>query len=87
MFQARADINAGTVTPLIAAAYAGSTDCIKCLLKAGADANIPDQVSLSCYLFIMSLVEFLGCLYYTCKTIRVISLLYYQNQSSRNIIE
>ncbi|XP_066399191.1 small glutamine-rich tetratricopeptide repeat-containing protein 2-like isoform X2 [Miscanthus floridulus] len=43
MFQAHADVNAGTVTPLIAAAYAGSTDCIKCLLKAGADANIPDQ--------------------------------------------
>ncbi|TVU11123.1 hypothetical protein EJB05_44688 [Eragrostis curvula] len=29
------------MTPLIAAANAGSTDCIKCLLKAGADANIP----------------------------------------------
>ncbi|OQU89194.1 hypothetical protein SORBI_3002G158500 [Sorghum bicolor] len=41
--KAHADVNAGTVTPLIAAAYAGSTDCIKCLLKAGADANIPDQ--------------------------------------------
>uniref|UniRef100_K3ZZN7 Uncharacterized protein n=1 Tax=Setaria italica TaxID=4555 RepID=K3ZZN7_SETIT len=38
-----ADVNPGTITPLIAAAYAGSTDCIKCLLKAGADANIPDH--------------------------------------------
>ncbi|CAL5090869.1 unnamed protein product [Urochloa decumbens] len=38
-----ADVNPGTTTPLIAAAYAGSTDCIKCLLKAGACANIPDH--------------------------------------------
>ncbi|KAF8712108.1 hypothetical protein HU200_028949 [Digitaria exilis] len=38
-----ANVNPGTITPLIAAAYAGSTDCIKCLLKAGADANIPDH--------------------------------------------
>ncbi|CAN6173902.1 unnamed protein product [Urochloa humidicola] len=38
-----ADVNPGTTTPLIAAAYAGSTECIKCLLKAGASANIPDH--------------------------------------------
>ncbi|CAL5075011.1 unnamed protein product [Urochloa decumbens] len=38
-----ADVNPGTTTPLIAAAYAGSTDTIKCLLKAGACANIPDH--------------------------------------------
>jgi ankyrin repeat protein len=46
MFQAGADVNAGRpVTPLIIAASYGFTDCIKCLLDAGADANIPDEVS------------------------------------------
>jgi hypothetical protein len=47
MFQAGADVNAGRpVTPLIIAASYGFTDCMKlCLLDAGADANIPDEVS------------------------------------------
>jgi ankyrin repeat protein len=44
--QAGADVNAGhPLTALMLAAIAGYTDCIKCLLKAGADANIPDNVS------------------------------------------
>jgi ankyrin repeat protein len=46
MFQAGADVNAGRpVTPLIVAAADGLADCVKCLLEAGADANIPDEVS------------------------------------------
>ena len=47
MFQAGADVNAGrpVTTPLIMAAARGSTCCIKCLLEAGADANIPNEVS------------------------------------------
>ncbi|XP_062205233.1 uncharacterized protein LOC133907243 [Phragmites australis] len=44
MLQAGAHVNAGVPeSPLIAAATAGLTDFIKCLLKAGADANIPDD--------------------------------------------
>ncbi|GJM99712.1 hypothetical protein PR202_ga16839 [Eleusine coracana subsp. coracana] len=38
---AGADLRADAMTPLIVAATAGSIDCIKCLLKAGADANVP----------------------------------------------
>lgn len=56
MLQARADVNAGTITPLIAATLTGSMDCIKCLLKAGADANIPDHVS-----FVLLLVHYVSC--------------------------
>ncbi|EER98651.1 hypothetical protein BDA96_02G164800 [Sorghum bicolor] len=44
LIKAGADVNAGQpVTPLIGAATAGFTDCVKCLLKADADANIPDN--------------------------------------------
>lgn len=50
--QTDADVNPGTITPLTAAAYAGSTDFIKCLLEAGADANIPDHV---CFCLLHSL--------------------------------
>ena len=47
MFQAGADVNAGRplITPLIIAASYGFTCGIKCLLEAGADANITDEVS------------------------------------------
>lgn len=46
MLQAGAHVNAGMPeTPLILAATAGLTDIIKCLLEAGADANITDNVS------------------------------------------
>ncbi|XP_004964171.1 ankyrin repeat, SAM and basic leucine zipper domain-containing protein 1 [Setaria italica] len=41
---AGADVNAGSpLTPLVIAAGKGLTNCVKCLLKAGADANIPDE--------------------------------------------
>ncbi|CAM0870396.1 unnamed protein product [Alopecurus aequalis] len=41
---AGADVNAGRpVTPLVIAAAHGFTDCVKCLVEAGADANIPGQ--------------------------------------------
>ncbi|KAM0867377.1 hypothetical protein ACQ4PT_041995 [Festuca glaucescens] len=41
---AGADVNAGRpVAPLIIAAADGLTDCVKCLLEAGADANIPNE--------------------------------------------
>ena len=47
MFQAGADVNAGrpVITPLILAASYGFTCGVKCLLEAGADPNIPDEVS------------------------------------------
>lgn len=35
----------GKDTPLIIAALAGSTDILKCLVLAGADANVTDSVS------------------------------------------
>jgi hypothetical protein len=55
MFQAGADVNAGRpVTPLIVAAADGLADCIKCLLEAGADANIPDEVSFCALLRLLS---------------------------------
>ncbi|XP_047063551.1 ankyrin-1-like [Lolium rigidum] len=45
LIKAGADVNAGrpVVTPLIIAASYGFTCGIKCLLEAGADANIPDE--------------------------------------------
>lgn len=64
MLQAGAHVNAGVPeSPLIAAATAGLTDFIKCLLKAGADANIPDDVTsiLPLCLFVFTFV-LLGCL-------------------------
>lgn len=46
IFQAGAPVNIGLPeTPLVEAAAAGLTDFVKCLLKAGANANIPDDVS------------------------------------------
>jgi ankyrin repeat protein len=46
VLQAGADVNAGSPeTPLTIAAGKGLVDCIKRLLEAGADANIPDEVS------------------------------------------
>jgi len=46
--------NAGNpATALVIAAGKGLTDCIKCLLKAGADANISDEVS---FVFLFSLL-------------------------------
>ena len=46
--------NAGNpATALVIAAGKGLTDCIKCLLKAGADANISDEVS---FIFLFSLL-------------------------------
>lgn len=46
ILQAGAPVNIGLPeTPLIAAAAAGLTDFVKCLLKADANANIPDDVS------------------------------------------
>lgn len=46
VLQAAADVNAGNpATPLTVAASKGLTDCIKCLLEAGANADIPDEVS------------------------------------------
>ena len=35
----------GKETPLMIAATAGSTDILKCLVLAGADANVTDTVS------------------------------------------
>ncbi|CAM0870391.1 unnamed protein product [Alopecurus aequalis] len=41
---AGADVNAGRpFTPLVIAVAHGFTDCVKCLLEAGADANIPGK--------------------------------------------
>jgi hypothetical protein len=36
-------------TPLIFAANEGLTDFYECLLEAGADPNVPDDVSFSFY--------------------------------------
>lgn len=48
LYQAGADVKGvGTVTPLITAANNGQTDFYKCLLEAGADPNVPDEVSFS----------------------------------------
>ncbi|KAM0867368.1 hypothetical protein ACQ4PT_041993 [Festuca glaucescens] len=42
---AGADVNAGSpATPLTLAATDGLADCIKCLLEAHADPNIPDEI-------------------------------------------
>ncbi|KAL5657802.1 hypothetical protein ACJX0J_030965, partial [Zea mays] len=44
LIEAGAPVNIGLPeTPLIAAATAGLTDFVKCLVQAGADANIPDD--------------------------------------------
>ncbi|XP_072148567.1 uncharacterized protein [Setaria viridis] len=44
LIEAGAEVNAGSpLTPLVIAAGKGLTNCVKCLLKAGADANIPDE--------------------------------------------
>jgi ankyrin repeat protein len=46
VLQAGVDVNDGSpVTPLTLAADKGLTEFINCLLEAGADANIPNEVS------------------------------------------
>jgi hypothetical protein len=62
--QAGAPVNIGLPeTPLIAAATAGLTDFVKCLVQAGADANIPDDVSFILTLsFIVTFDELICCL-------------------------
>ena len=42
---AKVNISAGGATPLHVAADNGSTEIINCLLKAGADPNVTDEVS------------------------------------------
>jgi len=54
VLQAGVDVNAGSpATPLTLAADKGLTEFICCLLEAGADANIPDEVS---FILIFSLL-------------------------------
>lgn len=43
---AKVNMSAGGATPLHIAADAGSSEIIKCLLKAGADPNVTDEVRL-----------------------------------------
>uniref|UniRef100_A0ACD6A0G3 Uncharacterized protein n=1 Tax=Avena sativa TaxID=4498 RepID=A0ACD6A0G3_AVESA len=46
LLEAGADVDgACKETPLMVAATAGSTDILKCLVLAGADANVPDSVT------------------------------------------
>jgi len=47
------------VTPLIFAANEGLTDFYECLLEAGADPNVPDDVSFS-FSFPVLLIRFHG---------------------------
>lgn len=51
LYQAGADVMKGVhkCTPLILAANEGVTDFYECLLEAGADPNVPDDVSFSSY--------------------------------------
>ena len=53
LYQAGADVTKGVCkfTPLILAANEGLTDFYECLIEAGADPNIPDEVSLSFFIF------------------------------------
>ena len=44
-------------TPLILAANEGLTDFYECLIEAGADPNIPDELSLSFFLFFSLLIR------------------------------
>jgi len=54
VLQAGVDVNAGSpATPLTLAAGKGLTEFISCLLVAGAEANIPDEVS---FILIFSLL-------------------------------
>ena len=48
LVQAGADPNMGShgVTPLVVAVCEGQTEIIKCLLKAGADPNVTNIVSV-----------------------------------------
>ena len=66
MFQAGADVNAGSpaITPLMLAASYGFTCGIKCLLEAGADANIVGEVSFCTLLklLVVTLVDLLSLL-------------------------
>ena len=41
------NVTAGGATPLHIAADNGSTELINCLLKAGADPNVTDEVMLA----------------------------------------
>ena len=45
----------GTVTPLTIAANNGLTDCYKCLLEAGADPDVRDDVCLNFSYFVLLL--------------------------------
>ena len=45
-------------TPLILAANEGLTDFYKCLIEAGADPNIPDELSLSFFYFSVYLLDY-----------------------------
>lgn len=44
---AKVNMSAGGATPLHIAADIGSLEIIKCLLKAGADPNVTDEVRLT----------------------------------------
>ena len=48
---ANVNITAGGATPLHIAADNGSPDLLNCLLKAGADPNVIDEVPPSLYSF------------------------------------
>lgn len=64
--QAGANVNiiAGGATPLHIAADIGNIQIINCLLKAGADPNVADEVRLSLYSFSHNTVSpFTLCLF------------------------
>lgn len=53
LFQAGADVKGvGTVTPLITAVNNGLTDFYNCLLEAGADPDVRDDVSFLLFNFL-----------------------------------
>lgn len=50
---ANVNITAGGATPLHIAADHGSAEILKCLLKAGADPNVTDEVGKQMHSFTM----------------------------------